>query len=145
MRASASAWLSGESLGRSAGCCGSAIVLLGGAERLPPKSAAATRSFNGASVVASAAAGATVATAEARAARRANSRRVIPPVLALLALGVSSIKISVCVTRSREPLRAGKQEATERWVERQQRRRMGEGKEARAIQLSTPLLQCGYV
>lgn len=42
--------------------------------------------------VASADAGATEATAEAMAARRANSRREIRAVFALLALGVSSIK-----------------------------------------------------
>jgi len=44
--------------------------------------------------VATADAGATEATAEAMAARRANSRRVIRSVLALLGVGVSSIKRS---------------------------------------------------
>ena len=43
-----------------------------------------------------AAAGATAATAEAKAARRANSRREMPPGLAGLSLEFSSIKISVC-------------------------------------------------
>src|SRR6267143_2176733 len=76
MRASTSAWPSGESLGRSAACGGTLLV---GSERRPPKSAAATfaRSFAGAAGAAIAP-GATAATAEARAARRANSRREIP-------------------------------------------------------------------
>src|SRR6266849_8968464 len=93
MRASTSAWPSGESLGRSAACVGALLV---GCERRPPKSTAATfaRSFDGAAGVAIAAAGATVATAEAKAARRANSRREIRLDLAELGLGVSSIRIS---------------------------------------------------
>src|SRR6266851_4113373 len=90
MRASTSAWPSGESLGRSAACGGTLLV---GSERRPPKSAAATfaRSFDGAAGAAIAP-GATAATAEARAARRANSRREMPPGLAELSLGVSSIR-----------------------------------------------------
>src|ERR1700674_5479549 len=78
MRASISAWLSGESLGRSAACGGVAGGAAGG--------------MAWAAGVASAAAGATDATAEAMAARRANSRREIRPTLAELGLEVSSIK-----------------------------------------------------
>src|SRR5712664_2144519 len=90
MRASTSAWPSGESLGKSEACCG---ALLAGSERHPPKSAAATVacSFDDAAGAAIAP-GATAATAEARAARRANSRREMPPGLAELSLGVSSIR-----------------------------------------------------
>src|SRR5713101_8370519 len=90
MRASTSACPSGESLGMSAACGGTLLV---GSERRPPKSAAATfaRSFDDAAGAAIAP-GATAATAEARAARRANSRREMPPGLAELSLGVSSIR-----------------------------------------------------
>src|SRR6267378_2710233 len=80
-RASTSAWLSGESLGRSVGCCSAeGTTLLDGSERRPPRSAAATvaASLDSAADVDTAAAGATAATAEARAARRANSRREMP-------------------------------------------------------------------
>src|SRR6195256_762120 len=78
-RASTSAWLSGESLGRSVGCC-SVESLLDGSEKRPPRSAAATVefSFSGEDGDVSALAGATAATAEATAARRANSRREMP-------------------------------------------------------------------
>src|ERR1700738_3049440 len=141
MRASTSARLSGESLGMSAGCCGCGLaVSLEGAERRPPRSAAATSawSFDRASVVASAAAGATVATAEASAARRANSRREMLGALAGLGLDVSSIK-SPFVPRKDVPA-AGREEATESRVERQQRGREGEGKEARwAIHSGNPI------
>src|SRR5258707_10236595 len=90
MRASTWEWPSGESLGMSAACGGRWLV---GWERRPPKSAAATfaRSFDDAAGAAIAP-GATAATAEARAARRANSRREMPPGLAELSLGVSSIR-----------------------------------------------------
>src|SRR5258708_10159545 len=91
MRASTSAWLSGESLGKPAGCCGGGTAAsLDVAERRPRRSAAATCacSVDGAGGVASAAAGATEATAEASAARRANSRREMPP--ALLEPGVEA-------------------------------------------------------
>src|SRR5258708_36525639 len=69
MRASTSAWLSGESLGKPAGCCGGGTAAsLDVAERRPRRSAAATGacSVDGAGGGASAAAGATEATAEAR-------------------------------------------------------------------------------
>src|ERR1700751_27101 len=96
MRASTSAWPSGESLGRSVACWG---VLLAASERRPRKSAVATLgcALDAASGVAIVAAGATVATAAARAARRANSRREIRPVLAGLGLVVSAIRMSGCV------------------------------------------------
>src|ERR1700730_13136783 len=131
MRASTSARLSGESLGMSAGCCGCAIASPDGAERRPPRSAAAAGawSFDRALVVASAAAGATVATAEASAARRANSRREMLGAWAGLGSDVSSIK-SPFVPRKDVPV-AGREEATESRVERQQRVREGDGKEAR--------------
>src|SRR5260370_41265814 len=94
-RASTSAWLSGESFGRSAGCC-SGPSLLGGSERRPLKSAPArfAASVDSAADVDTAAAGATAATAEARAARRANSRREMP----LVADGFlgSSLIIDLC-------------------------------------------------
>src|SRR5882672_5744327 len=80
-RASTSAWLSGESLGRSVGCCSAkGTTLLDGSEKRPPRSAAATVacSFSGEDGDVSALAGATAATAEATAARRANSRREMP-------------------------------------------------------------------
>src|SRR5712671_2230448 len=78
-RASTSAWLSGESLGRSVGCC-SGASLLDGSERRPRRSAAArfACSSGGAAGVDTAAAEATAATAEAKAARRVNSRREMP-------------------------------------------------------------------
>lgn len=122
----------------SAGCCGCAIASPDGAERRPPWSAAAALrgsgragawSFDRASVVASAAAGATVATAEASAARRANSRREMLGALAGLGLDASSIK-SPFVPRKDTPA-AGREEATESRVERQQRVKEGEDKEAR--------------
>src|SRR5713101_2351333 len=132
MRASTSAWLSGESFGRAAGCCGS-TALLGGVERRPPRSAAATGagSFDGAAGVVSAAAGATEAIAEASAARRANSRREMPATLDVVGLEVSSIKFSVCILRrSKERPAAGRGEAIESRVERQQRGKESGGKEA---------------
>src|SRR5258707_9657254 len=72
---------------------------LDGAERRPRKSAAAifACSFSGAAGVDIAAEGATAATAEARAVRRANSRRVIRFVLAPLGLEGLSIRVSVCL------------------------------------------------
>src|SRR5712692_9446630 len=128
IRASTSAWLSGESLGKPAGCCGGGTAASPDvAERRPRRSAAATCacSVDGAGGVASAAAGATEAIAEASAARRANSRREMLPDLVELGLEVWSIKISVW------DLRAGaREEATESRVERQQRGKEGEGKEA---------------
>src|SRR6266849_1614041 len=111
MRASTSAWLSGESLGMSAGCCSAA-----------GEGAAAGE--------ARAAPGATDAMAEAMAARRANSRREMPQGLAVLGLEVSSIKISVCVHGAGWPAVADRHEATESQVERQHRREQGAGKEA---------------
>src|ERR1700730_2873691 len=94
MRASASAWLSGESLGVSAGCCSCARVLLDGSKKRPPRSAAATGacSFGCGAGVVSAVAGAREATAEAIAARRANSRREIATALSGPGLDVWSIK-----------------------------------------------------
>src|SRR5712664_3101431 len=77
MRASTSAWPSGESLGKSAACGGWA----GGAAGMA-----------WAAGVASAVTGATDAAAEAMAARRANSRREIRLGLVELGLEVSSIR-----------------------------------------------------
>src|SRR5258708_12904800 len=70
---------------------------LDGAERRPRKSAAAifACSFSGAAGVDIAAEGATAATAEARAVRRANSRRGIRFVLAPVGFEVFSIRTSV--------------------------------------------------
>src|SRR5260221_8900229 len=70
---------------------------LDGAERRPRKSAAAifACSFSGAAGVDIAAEGATAATAEARAVRRANSRRGIRFVLGPLGFEGSSIRVSV--------------------------------------------------
>src|SRR5712671_6637358 len=95
-RASTSAWLSGESLGRSVGCC-SGASLLDGAEGRPRRSAAArfACSSSGAAGVDTAAAEATAATAEAKAARRANSRREMP-LGADGSLGSSLISLSLC-------------------------------------------------
>src|ERR1700676_2694423 len=129
MRASTSAWLSGESFGRFVGCCGSGLDrLLEGEERRPRKSGAATvaGALDRASVVASATAGATVATAEAMAARRANSRREMPPDLVVPGLDVSAIR-----TLRFGSGRGSTEEATESRGERQQRRRGRDGKEAR--------------
>src|ERR1700730_2662021 len=142
MRASTSAWLSGESLGMSAACGMPASLF--DVERRPPRSAATTGacSFDRASLVARAAAGATVATAEARAARRANSRRGMPAGLAGLGLEVSSIRsslISLSVRGAGCTLSAGKEEATESRGEGQQRGKRGERKEARGKkQRATP-------
>src|SRR5258707_7532926 len=86
MRASTSAWPSGESLGMSAACGGWA----GGAAGMA-----------WAAGVASAVTGATDAAAEAMAARRANSRREIRLGLVELGLEVSSIKSSVQIAAVR--------------------------------------------
>src|SRR5260370_41414429 len=97
MRASTSAWLSGESLGKPAGCCGGGTAAsLDVAERRPRRSAAATCacSVDGAGGVASAAAGATEAIAEASAARRANSGREMLARLVGLGFEVLAIKNS---------------------------------------------------
>src|SRR5882762_1931249 len=141
MRDSASAWLSGESLGMSAGCCAGRATVLDGSEKRPRKGAASATfacSFDGVAGVARAAAGATEATAEARAARFANSRRLIGLALSLLSLGASSIKVSVVLTgRDLGARRAGKVKATAGGITGQQRRGRGDGKEARAFQLCT--------
>src|SRR5258708_2981746 len=70
---------------------------LDGAERRPRKSAAAifACSFSGAAGVDIAAEGATAATAEARAVRRANSRRGIRFVLGPLGFEGSSLRVSL--------------------------------------------------
>src|SRR5690349_5663877 len=82
--------------------------------------------------VASVVAGAMDAAAEAMAARRANSRREIRLGFAVLGLGVSSIKISVCaLRRSKKLFAAGSEEATESRSERQHRRKRSAGKEVR--------------
>src|SRR5258705_9382816 len=73
---SPSAWFWGESLGKSVGCCSAeGTTLVDGSEKRPPRSVAATVacSFSGEDGDVSALAGATAATAEATAARRADS------------------------------------------------------------------------
>src|SRR5260370_2573538 len=98
MRASTWAWPSGESLGKcEAGC----RALLAGSEKGPPRSAAATVacSFDDAAGAAIAP-GATAATAEARAARRANSRGGASPGVVVVWVWVFALKTSVLSSRA---------------------------------------------
>src|SRR5258705_11120671 len=102
MRDSASAWLSGESLGMSAGCCTGRATVPDGSEKRARKGAASATfacSFDGVAGVARAAAGAPEVTAEAREGRFANSRGVIGLALWLLPVGPSSIQVSVVLSR----------------------------------------------
>src|SRR6266853_3770140 len=125
-RASTSAWLSGESFGRSAGCC-SGASLLDGSERRTRRSAAATfaASLDSAEDVDTAAAGATAATAEASAARRANSRREMP--FDAGGFPGSSLIIDLCA-----PIFVVRNEATERAREGQPWSRAAASKETRS-------------
>src|SRR5882762_732785 len=128
MRASTSAWPSGESLGKSEACCG---ALLAGSEKGPPRSAAAKIAClsSGASGVVIAPDGASVATADARAARRANSRREMP-------FGADSSLGSSLIIDLYALVFMVRKEATERVREGQPRRQSATAKRHRAETVS---------